>query len=135
MRKKNPIVLSVCCGVITCGLHFYLIPQFFMRGLPDPVWGILMILFPIIPAVVLLYTVRQCPPKSILWSLLAECFIVLVFHRAIGGFLGYHLYSLEWDLFEYIAYFMFTFGLAIPTALIQFIVLFVLNKYKQLKKL
>lgn len=105
-----------------------------MRGLPDPIWGILMILSPIIPAVVLLYAVRSCAPKSILWSLLSECFILLVFHRAIGGFLGYHLYSLEWDLFEYIAYFMFAFGLAIPTALVQFIVLFVISEYKKSKK-
>ena len=134
MGNKNPRVLAISCGIITCGLHFYIIPQFFMRGLPDPVWGVLMLLLPIIPAVVLLYAIEQRPPKSILWSLLSECSIVILLHRPIGGFLGYHLYSLNWDLFEFVAYFMFAFGFAIPKALIQYVVLFVLNKYGKIKK-
>jgi len=134
MGKNHSKFLSALCGAITCGLHFFLIPRFFMRGLPDPVWCALMLLLPIIPAVILLYAFKHCPPRTILWSLLAECSFVLIFHRPIGGFLGYRLYSLSWDLFDFIAYFMFTFGWALATALIQFIVLLELDKHKQSQK-
>ena len=135
MEKKKEIVLSICCGLITCGLQFYIIPQFFMRGLSDPIWIGLMVLLPIIPAVMILYALEKSAPKSILWSLLTECFIALVFHRLIGNFLGFHLYSIEWDLFEYVAYFMFTFGWSIATAFAQFIALHILSKYKHPKEI
>lgn len=135
MGLKKPKVLSVLCGAITCGLHFFIIPLFFMRAVEDPIWVALMLLLPIIPAAVLLHVIEVCSPKSVFWSMLTECSLVLIFHRVIGGFLGYHLSSLTWDLFEYIAYLMFTLGLAIPTALIQFVALLLLSKYKCSKKM
>jgi len=129
MRNKKSRSLAICCGIVTCVLQCCIIPQFFMRAVPDAVWSVLMLLFPTIAAVVLLYKIKKCHPGTVLWSLMTECSIAVIFHRAIGGFLGFHLVSLEWDLFEFAAYFFFTFGWAIGAALVQFVVLFALDRY------
>lgn len=131
MKNKKQLLLSLACGVITAGLQFFLVPLCFMKGVPDGVWVSLMLLLPILPAVLLLYFVHRCTPKSVFWGLLAECVIALVFHRVIGGFLGYRLLSLAWDLFDFIAYFIFTFGWAVGAALLQFAVLWLIRKYQK----
>lgn len=57
MTKTKNAILAVCTGLITSALQLYLIPRFLMRGIPDLLWGALMLLLPLIPAVILLHLV------------------------------------------------------------------------------
>jgi len=126
--KLRQRALSVACGAITFALIFYLVPVFLMRAVEDVIWGALMILLPVIPAVLLLHTVGGCSPKAVSWCFLTECLIALVFHREVGSFLGYRLLSWEWDLFDYIAYYMFTLGFSAAATLAQFTALYMIRK-------
>lgn len=129
MNNAKQRLIAISSGVITSALIYYIIPRFFMRGIPDVIWVILMLLLPTLIAAVL-YQTAKLPPRSVLWSFLTEAVIAVVLHKPIGAFLGYRLESLSWDLFEFIAYLMFTLGFAVLASLAQFSVLYLLRKRK-----
>ena len=135
MTKTKNAILAVCTGLITSALQLYLIPRFLMRGIPDMLWGALMLLLPLIPAVILLHLVGKCRAVYVFIGLLTESVIAVAFCKVVGGFLGFRLQSIAMDLFDYVAYLMFTIGLAAAATLLQFAVMLVIGKLRQSKML
>lgn len=127
MHKKH-IFSAVLCGALSAAIEFYLIPTFLMRGIPDAIWAVLMLLLPAVVAVLLL---RHYSPKCVLWSLLAQIVLVIVFAQPIGGLLGYRLVDFNWDFFDFIAYGLYVFGWSLGVTAVQFIVLLLLKKLRK----
>ena len=127
-EKTLQILMGVVCGLVCCGLDFYVVPNYFARGVPDPVWIGLMLLLPAAAAMVLLHRVCPCPPRCVFYGLAAQWAILILFGRTIGAELGYRLGDLTWDLFDWIAYLMFVLSISAGGALAQFLVLHVLRR-------
>lgn len=126
MKKwlQTPRRRGILCGIVTTAIQFLLIPCFLMRGVPDFIWITLMILLPVIAGGFLLH---NWPRSALRWSLLFECIIVLILSKPLGNMLGFHLESFSYDLFNYIAYWLFALGWTFGAAAAQWLVLFLME--------
>ena len=130
-KLSRKIFYPVLCGILTALTDFYIIPRFFMRGLEDFLWMMLMALIPAVISVLLQHFTDKIPPRSVFLSLFTEVLIAVIFYKPIGTFLGYKLVSFERDLIEFIQYYMFTFGCAFAATASQFVSLWIIRKVKK----
>ncbi|MBE6037657.1 MAG: hypothetical protein E7218_00415 [Anaerofustis stercorihominis] len=130
-KLSRKIFYPVLCGILTAVTDFYIIPRFFMRRLEDFLWMMLMALIPAVISVLLQHFTGKIPPRSVFLSLFTEVLIAVIFYKQIGTFLGYKLVSFEWDLIEFIQYYMFTSGCAFAATASQFVSLWIIRKVKK----
>lgn len=117
--KLQRTIRILICGLLSAAVDFCLIPTF-VRGVPDFIWVTLMLLLPAIPAVVLL---KQFKPSSVFWCALVQCLTVIVLAQPLGSMIGYHLGDIAHDLFDYIGFWLFAFGIIGGATLVQFLAL------------
>ena len=123
----DEIIVAMVCGVISAFIDFYFIPNFLASGMPDYVWMSLMVILPFVVSVVIMKYCYPCHSKSIIWSMLTQVIVVIVFSSMISTALGYSLGSIDWYLFDWIAYGMFVFGWIGVVSIVQYFGLRILN--------
>lgn len=116
---------ALLCGLLSAAADFWLIPTFFMRGIPDFIWISLMVCAPAIIAACLL---RNQAPSSVLWSALIQCLLVTLFANSLGTMLGYQLGNIANDFFDYIGYLIFVLGWIAAATFVQFLTLLFVRK-------
>lgn len=116
-HKRTPRILI--CGLLSAAVDFGLIPTF-VRGVPDFIWIALMLL---LPAVIAVAALKQFKPSSVFWCALVQCLIVIVLANPLGRLMGYQLGDIANDLFDYLGYLLFAFGIIGGTTLVQFLAL------------
>ena len=129
LTKK--ITPAIACGILTAATIFYVIPRFFMKGISDVIWIILMLFFPIVIAIITMRLICKRPPKYVFWGLLPEFLTALLLYKPLGAFLGYQLNSFAWDMFDFIAYYIFVLGWALAATLTQFLFLALVSKIRK----
>lgn len=126
IKKKHLPWLN---GLVTAVLIYLIIPLLFVRAMPDFIWIALMFILPVIPAVYLFHTVDRQPPKAAFKGFWVECLIAVVFFYPMGRMWSYGLRALaDWDLFDFIPYFIHTLGFALGATLVQFVILWLMHK-------
>lgn len=128
MKKINRKYLPWLNGLVSAALMYLIVPLLFVRAVPDFIWIGLTLLLPVVPAVWLLYMVDRQPPKAVFTGFWVEFLIATILHRPLGSMWGYQLTSLEWDLFDFVAYFIHFIGFALGATLIQFVILWLMHK-------
>lgn len=129
MCKINKKYLPWLNGLASAALIYLIIPLVFVRGVPDFIWIALMFILPVIPAVYLLFMTDRQPPKAVFKGFGVECLIAVIFFYPMGRMWSYGPRALaEWDLFDFIPYFIHTIGFALGATLVQFIILWLLHK-------
>ncbi|MBQ2697980.1 MAG: hypothetical protein IJF59_04825 [Clostridia bacterium] len=126
-----PRCTGLLCGAVTAALQFWFIPNFLARGVPDAVWMALMVILPAAAAVALFQAAGAVRPCALLWALLTEVAAALLFHRPLGGLLGYRLESFQWDLFDFVAYGFFTLGWAVAATVAQLVTLTGIRRFRE----
>ena len=89
-----------------------------------------MTLMLVLPAVAAILLLRKYPPKTILWSALVQCVIVIMLANPIGKLLVYQLGYIANDLFDYIGYLLFCFGWIATATAGQYLVLHILKRFR-----
>ncbi len=118
-------VLAIFCGVLCFIIDFLIIPKIY--GVEDIIWGTLMVIVPVVPAVLLFEKLKQCHLRCVFLSAFVQYVLLWVFVRPLSKYLGC---SIEFALgdFEYIG---MVFCWPIAGALAQLVVIALMRYLKK----
>lgn len=134
MEKFKNIVFATLNGAVSFFVMFYFIPLFFMKGVEDYIWILLMLVLPLVLSILLLRVFSKCENKHILYSIAIECILAIVLYSLTGSILGFELGSFSKDLFDWIGYIVYVFGWIAASSALQYIVLKMIHKIINFKE-